>query len=507
MAIAFTYLSTWAINVGTDATSYTSGTGTPPTDGYLIWATGTRRAAGADTPTITAFGLTWTQAGTTIANATGLANSSISVFVAPAAGATAGTILTDYGANTQLGFCGSLTHVTGVDLSGTVVQAVSANDGGVAGTTGTVTLAAAGNSNNRPYAVFNHLFNEPSTERANWTELSDQAGGGHARSMIAEYRGDAFETTCTATWANSTGWSGIAIEFKAAGAGLFEQAVGGTLTSSGTAVKQTSKTLAGTLTTAGAAIKKTAKSLAGSLTSSGALAAAHTYMQAVGGTLTTAGTLVKNTGKVLAGTLSTAGAVLKATAKFLAGDLTSSGVVTTLRSFGVAVGGTLTTAGTLTKNTGKVLGGTLSTAGALVKNTGKSLAGTLTTAGAIVKGTGKNLAGTLTTAGTVKKLTAKVLAGTLTMSGVLTKLTKKALAGALSFIGTLSAIIFFEDLVSVTVSDAAVTSATLSNAAVTTATLIDAAVTVGTLANTVVTTITMSNAAVTTATISDVART
>ena len=86
---------------------------------------------------------------------------------------------------------------------------------------------------------------------------------------------------------------------------MYEQAVAGTLTSAGTLVKRTNKTLAGTLTSAGAVVKRTARALAGTLTSAGAL--------------------TKRTGKVLAGVLTSSGtlaAVYSAAAQGLI-DLTA----------------------------------------------------------------------------------------------------------------------------------------------------------------------------------------
>ena len=138
-------------------------------------------------------------------------------------------------------------------------------------------------------------------------------------------------------------WGGrIGRRFRA-GATTYNQAIGGTLTSSGALVKQTTKTLAGTLTSTGALVKHTTKALAGTLTSSGALTAARVFLKAIGGTLTSSGALVKTTTKTLAGTLSSSGALVRRTTKILAGTLSS--------------------AGALVKQTRKVLGGTLTSSG------------------------------------------------------------------------------------------------------------------------------------------------
>lgn len=84
-------------------------------------------------------------------------------------------------------------------------------------------------------------------------------------------------------------WGGrIGRRFRA-GATTYNQAIGGTLTSSGALVKQTTKSLAGTLTSTGALVRRTTKILAGTLSSAGAL--------------------VKQTRKVLGGTLTSSGAL------------------------------------------------------------------------------------------------------------------------------------------------------------------------------------------------------
>jgi len=140
-------------------------------------------------------------------------------------------------------------------------------------------------------------------------------------------------------------WGGrIGRRFRA-GATTYNQAIGGTLTSSGALVKQTTKSLAGTLTSTGALVRRTTKILAGTLTSSGALTAARVFLKAIGGTLTSSGALVKTTTKTLAGTLTSSGALVRRTTKILAGTLSS--------------------AGALVKQTRKVLGGTLTSSGAL----------------------------------------------------------------------------------------------------------------------------------------------
>jgi len=227
VAIAFANLGASAapdINSSTDATSYATASWVPPTSGLLFLFVQSRRAAGVDTPTVSGNSITWTKIAGPVTTGTGLAGSGICLFGADATGATEGATTIDYGANTQLHCTALFAHVTGIDLTGGIaaafVQAPTANDAGTAGTTGTVSLAAAGNANNRPIVGFFHLTNEVSAPRTSWVELDDLGGAGGARGVESQYRVDAFETTATATWATSSGWAGIAAEIKAATGGI-----------------------------------------------------------------------------------------------------------------------------------------------------------------------------------------------------------------------------------------------------------------------------------------------
>jgi hypothetical protein len=162
-------------------------------------------------------GLTWTQIGSTLADGD---NGGLSMFAADASGSSAGATTVDFGADTQVHCTVSFFHATGVDLSGGVAAAfVQSPTNTGTGTSGSVTLAAAGAADNRPISFFWHLAAESSTERTNWTELDDMTGTGRNRGIITQYRDDAFETTASASWTTSAKWAGIAAELKASVAG------------------------------------------------------------------------------------------------------------------------------------------------------------------------------------------------------------------------------------------------------------------------------------------------
>lgn len=215
MAIAFSNLGASAnpdINNNVDQTSYVNSSWTPPASGLILVFVCSARSGGPDTPTISGNSLTWTQ----IAAFTWGTSRNIVLFGANASGSTTGATTIDYGGNTQT-FCNaSFFHVTDVDLSGGVAAAVVqtvTNSG--SGTSGTVTLAAAGNSNNRPISCFAHLANEGKTAQTSWTELDDLFGSTPIRGLETQYRDDVFDTAAAASWSSSVSWGGMAAELKA----------------------------------------------------------------------------------------------------------------------------------------------------------------------------------------------------------------------------------------------------------------------------------------------------
>ena len=174
---------------------------------------------GPDTPTVSGNGVTWVQIGSTVA-APG-DDAGLSLFGAFAAGATTGVTTIDFAAGAQTHCVAEFLQVTGADESGTIANTVAQNptSGGTA-TSGSVTLAAAADSNNRPIAGFYHIAKEVTAPRANWIEQDDFNGAGQNRGVESQYRTDAFETTASATWATSVDWVGVAAEIKVAAANV-----------------------------------------------------------------------------------------------------------------------------------------------------------------------------------------------------------------------------------------------------------------------------------------------
>lgn len=224
MALSFGNLgssTTPDINDGANATSYASASWTPPSSGLIIVFVASAVTTGtAVEPTMSGNSLTWTKIVSHVAEPSGNAQR-ITLFAANASGSSTGATTIDFGAETQLCCNASFFSVDNADLSGGVAAAfvqTPAGDGAGA-TSGSVSLSAAGSSDNRAIAAFMHAANEATTPRTNWTELDDFNGTGPTRGFETQYRGDAFETTASATWTTSSNWVGLAAEIKAAAAG------------------------------------------------------------------------------------------------------------------------------------------------------------------------------------------------------------------------------------------------------------------------------------------------
>ena len=86
-----------------------------------------------------------------------------------------------------------------------------------AGTSVTISLAAAGSADNRPFLAVAHAANEATTPRASWTEIGDTQDIAPNRGTETQWRSDTFETTASATWTTSERYGAMAFEIKALG--------------------------------------------------------------------------------------------------------------------------------------------------------------------------------------------------------------------------------------------------------------------------------------------------
>jgi hypothetical protein len=194
----------------TSQSSYVNTSWTPPTSELIVVFVSSNALASPNAPTVSGNGLTWVQIATVV---NGTTMDRLTLFAANALGSTTGATTFDFGGQTQQVFSAMFMQVTGADLSGSVAaafaQTVSAN---ATATSGSITLAAAGNSNNRPISGWFLDVNLAMAPRTNWAEMDELIRVGRYET---QYRPDAFETTATVTWdGTSHPYLGIAAELK-----------------------------------------------------------------------------------------------------------------------------------------------------------------------------------------------------------------------------------------------------------------------------------------------------
>lgn len=218
-AVTFTNLGATAnpdIDDNTDASSYSNASWTPPTSGMIVAiVVNVRTLSPPNVPTISGNSLTWVQ----VANQSFDNNSQFTIFAANASGSTTGVTTIDFAGQVQRQCGVSFFQVNNSDVAGGVAQTFVQNvfNSGVGATEATVTLSAAGNSNNRPIFATWRSGTANTTPRANWTELDDLGGGGDSFvGPETQFRSDAFETTGSATWAVAETWRAYGAEIKAA---------------------------------------------------------------------------------------------------------------------------------------------------------------------------------------------------------------------------------------------------------------------------------------------------
>jgi hypothetical protein len=210
----------------------------------------------------------------------------------------------------------------------------------------------------------------------------------------------------------------------------------GSVTPTGSLVRQVGKALAGSVTATGSLLRQTQKALAGSITAAGALA--KQLARTLAGSVTPTGALTRQIGKALASSTTAAGAIVKQVGKALGGSVTATGALAKLLARTLA--GSVAASGSLVRQVGKALDGSVTAAGGIVRQVGKACAGTITAAGALVKETRKTLAGSVTAAGAlaVSRAILLFLSGSVTATGSLTRQVGKGLSGSVSAVGDLA---------------------------------------------------------------------
>jgi hypothetical protein len=190
--------------------SFANSSWSPPSSGLIAVFVRSFRSGGGDpnVPTISGNGLTWVQIAT-VSNGT----HRLTLFGADASGSTTGATTVSFAGQNQDGCKAFFMLLDDADLSGGVAAAfVQAPTGSATDTSASITLAAAGNSVNRPISGWAVAGSVSFTPRTDWTEMDEITGTGH---LETQYRSDAFDTAASATWGGSSqNWVGIAAEVK-----------------------------------------------------------------------------------------------------------------------------------------------------------------------------------------------------------------------------------------------------------------------------------------------------
>jgi hypothetical protein len=228
MAIGETSLASLAD--GTDRANgnvYTVPSSSPVANTLILLAVGARLSATAaiNTPTVSGFGATWVLVDS-YNGFEGSTRSRIWLFRTMLGTGQTGTVtINPANGTTAWSGCGaSLKEFTGVDTSGTngsgaVVQSVTG--AGPTADSGTIslTLAAFGSSNNRPYMLGGVRDNAVTfAPETNWTEIHEAQPGNGNFAIATAWRSDATDTTPSMSFsgASSDPSGGLAIEIKAA---------------------------------------------------------------------------------------------------------------------------------------------------------------------------------------------------------------------------------------------------------------------------------------------------
>lgn len=205
---------------GTDATSYTTGSFTPTANSLIIVCFSDQNGvAGTTVDSVTGGSLTWTAISSKNYRS-GATTSNIFIYAALAPSSPSSMSVTfDYNGVTQTGQSWSVFDVTGTDVPNgvlqTFVQAVATAGINQSGTSIAITLASAGNANNRAFCVASHEANEATTEQTSWTEIGDTNHGTPNNGFATQWRSDIFDTAAGASWSTSSIKAGIAFEVKA----------------------------------------------------------------------------------------------------------------------------------------------------------------------------------------------------------------------------------------------------------------------------------------------------
>ena len=219
----------------TDQQDYTTASFTPTADRLLLAVVAVRDdTALPGTPTVSGGSLTWTLAtdGSVSAEQTFdvIADPQIRVTAhwADSGGSPSSFAVTfDYPAGTQQSAAWSVYEIDGTPRDATAfVQIVLGRED--ANTAAAITLAAFGDTANRPFGFFSHDKSETKTVSTSFAAIGNVSTANQNVSMLTEWR-DAVDTGLDPSWATSGSWGGFAIELAATAVGSGQAALIGVM--------------------------------------------------------------------------------------------------------------------------------------------------------------------------------------------------------------------------------------------------------------------------------------
>jgi hypothetical protein len=219
--LAATLLTSSYDNV--DRTSYTTASISPAANSLLLLFVTDSFSLASTAPEAvpTGLSLTWQRIGSRAWGATPASQRSGAWIAQCGASPGSGTITlteNDMGSGTtSIGTAWAIIEITGHHVTQPVRQVqypgtTTTNQSGPAATSHTITMLDAADGSSRAFAYFAHAANEATTFRANWSELSDDAGSAVTLGSESQWRSDEFEATASASWATSVRYMGFAIE-------------------------------------------------------------------------------------------------------------------------------------------------------------------------------------------------------------------------------------------------------------------------------------------------------
>jgi hypothetical protein len=211
-----------SIHSSTDATTYSFLSKTYTISRLYLIGTMTSVTSGTapQVNSVTGATLAFTEVGTAGGQCFSTCTRRLQLYRAMPTSTVTETVTISFSSGTSTAMNASIIEFTGMDTSGTngagaVVQSVQ-TDGGVA-TSVTVTLAAFGNSANRPYMFNGHRGTAEVTNPKSspvYVELNDGTTSAPAGSNETEWYDAGTDTTPSASWASSFACAGIAAEIK-----------------------------------------------------------------------------------------------------------------------------------------------------------------------------------------------------------------------------------------------------------------------------------------------------